>query len=108
MPEVKQAGVAIHAIAIGNFSSMDHDELRNRSRVLSEGTRDSGGQRISLLSEISVQQTLERLGRELSSQYKVVYGRPESLIPPEKIQVSAKRPGITMRGTLERGTGTTK
>ncbi|PYR75441.1 MAG: hypothetical protein DMF87_20485 [Acidobacteria bacterium] len=108
MPEVKQAGAAIHAIAIGNFASLDHDELRNRSRVLSEGTRDSGGQRISLLSEISVQQTLDRLGRELSSQYKVVYGRPESLIPPEKIQVSAKRPGITMRGALERGRGTTK
>ena len=108
MPEVKQAGAAIHAIAIGNFSSVDHDELRNRSRVLSEGTRDSGGQRISLLSEISVQQTLDRLGRELSSQYKVVYGRPDSLIPPDRIQVSAKRPGITMRGTLERGTGTTK
>ena len=108
MPEVKKAGAAIHAVAVGNFASADHDELRNRSRVLSDGTRDTGGQRISLLSEISVQQALDRLGRELSSQYKVVYGRPESLIPPEKIQVSAKRPGITMRGTLERGTGTTK
>ena len=108
MPEVKRAGAAIHAIAIGNFSSTSHDELRNRSRVLSDGTRETGGQRISLLSEISVQQALDRLGRELSSQYKVVYGRPESLIPPEKIEVSARRPGITMRGTLERGTGTTK
>ncbi len=108
MPEVKQAGAAIHAIAIGNFSSTDHDELRNRARILAEGTRNTGGQRISLLSEISVQQALDRLGRELSSQYKVVYGRPESLIPPEKIEVSARRPGITMRGAPERGTGTTK
>jgi Ca-activated chloride channel family protein len=108
MPEVKQAGAAIHAIAIGHFASTDHDELRNRSRILSDGTRESGGQRISLLSEISVQQALDRLGRELSSQYKVVYGRPDSLIPPDKIQVSARRPGVTMRGTLERGTGTTK
>jgi len=108
MPEVKRAGAAIHAIAVGNFSSTSHDELRNRSRVLSDGTRETGGQRISLLSEISVQQALDRLGRELSSQYKVVYGRPESLIPPEKIEVSARRPAITMRGTLERGTGTTK
>jgi VWFA-related protein len=108
MPEVKRAGAAIHAIAIGNFSSTDHDELRNRARILAEGTRNTGGQRISLLSEISVQQALDRLGRELSSQYKVVYGRPESLIPPEKIEVSARRPGITMRGAPERGTGTTK
>jgi hypothetical protein len=63
----------------------------------------SGGQRVTLLVASAVQQALERLGRELSSQYKVVYGRPDSLIPPEKIEVSARRPGVTMRGTLERG-----
>jgi hypothetical protein len=55
-----------------------------------------------------VQQALERLGRELLSQYKVVYGRPDSLIPPEKIEVSARRSGVTMRGTLERGIGNAK
>ena len=108
MPEVKKAGAAIHAVTVGNFMSSDTDELRNRSRVLAEGTKDTGGQRVNLLTPMAVQSSLERLGRELSSQYKVVYGRPESLIPPEKIEVSARRPGLTMRGTLERGTGTTK
>jgi VWFA-related protein len=108
MDEVKQAGAAIHAITVGDFGATDDEELRNRARVLSEGTRTSGGQRVNLLTPMSVQQTLERLGRELSAQYKVVYGRPESLIPPEKIEVSARRPGVTMRGTLERGTGTSK
>lgn len=108
MDEVKQAGAAIHAITVGDFGATDDEELRNRGRVLAEGTRASGGQRLNLLTPMSVQQTLERLGRELSSQYKVVYGRPESLIPPGKIDVSARRPGVTMRGTPERGTGTTK
>ena len=108
MPEVKRAGAAIHAVTVGNFVSSDTDELRNRARMLAEGTKDTGGQRVNLLTPMAVQQTLARLGRELSSQYKVVYGRPESLIPPEKIDVSARRPELTMRGTLERGTGTTK
>ena len=108
MDEVKQAGVAIHAITVGDFGATDDEDLRNRARVLSEGTRTSGGQRVNLLTPMSVQQALERLGRELTAQYKVIYGRPESLIPPEKIEVSARRPGVTMRGTLERGTGTTK
>jgi Ca-activated chloride channel homolog len=106
--EVKQAGASIHAITIGMFAPADDDDLRNRSRVLSETTRVSGGQRVTLLVPSAVQQALERLGRELSSQYKVVYGRPDSLIPPEKIEVSARRPGVTMRGTLERGTGNAK
>ena len=65
-------------------------------------------QRVNLLTPISVQPTLERLARELSSQYKVVYGRPDSLIPPEKIEVTARRPEVTMRGTLERTTGSTR
>jgi VWFA-related protein len=106
MQEVKRASVAIHAVTVGNFNSTDHDELRNRGRVLSEGTRVSGGQRINLLTPISVQQALDRLARELSSQYKVVYGHPETLIPPTKFEVTARRPGITMRGAPARGTGT--
>jgi VWFA-related protein len=108
MEEVKRAGVAIHAVTVGNFNSTDDEELRNRARVLAEGTRTSGGQRVNLLTPIAVQQALDRLARELSSQYKVVYGHPESLIPPTKFEVSARRPGITMRGTPERGTGTSK
>jgi VWFA-related protein len=108
MEEVKRAAVAIHAVTVGNFNSTDDEELRNRGRVLAEGTRTSGGQRLNLLTPMAVQQTLDRLARELSSQYKVVYGHPESLIPPTKFDVSARRPGITMRGTPERGTGTSK
>jgi hypothetical protein len=108
MEEVKRAGVAIHAVTVGNFNSTDDEELRNRARVLAEGTRTSGGQRVNLLTPMAVQQALDRLARELSSQYKVVYGHPESLIPPTKFEVSARRPGITMRGTPERGTGTSK
>jgi len=108
MEEVKRAGVAIHAITVGNFNSTDDEELRNRGRVLAEGTRTSGGQRVNLLTPTAVQQALERLARELSSQYKVVYGHPESLIPPTKFEVNARRPGITMRGTPERGTGRSK
>ena len=107
-PEVRQASVAIHAVTIGNFASTNDDEFRNRGRLLSETTRVSGGQRINLLTPISVQPTLERLARELSSQYKVVYGRPDSLIPPEKIEVSGRRPEVTMRGTLERATGSAR
>jgi len=108
MEEVKRAGVAIHAITVGNFNSTDDEELRNRARVLAEGTRTSGGQRVNLLTPTAVQQALDRLARELSSQYKVVYGHPESLIPPTKFEVNARRPGITMRGTPERGTGRSK
>jgi hypothetical protein len=43
---------------------------------------------------------LKKLATELKSQYRVTYARPQTLIPPEVVTVSAARPGLTIRGTL--------
>ncbi len=98
-----RSGAGLHALTVGTFSVSDDDGIRNRALVLDEGTRASGGQRVTLLSSSAVPAALEKLAAELTSQYKVVYGRPESLIPPEKIQISAGRPGLTVRATPARG-----
>jgi VWFA-related protein len=96
------SGAALHAIVVGNLP-MGSTEERERAMAISQGTRDTGGQHVTLLAESAIEQTLQRLARELASQYKVVYGRPESLIPPEKIVVESPRAGVTMRGTPARG-----
>ena len=106
--ELGRAQVALHVISVGNFNQLDDDELRNRARMLAEGTTVTGGQRVNVLTPTAVQPALERLARELSSQYKVVFGRPESLIPPKRTDVSARRPGLILRGTLERASGRSK
>lgn len=106
--ELGRAQAALHVISVGNFTQLDDDELRNRARMLSEGTTVTGGQRVNVLTPTAVQPALERLARELSSQYKVVFGRPESLIPPKKTDARARRTGLTLRGTLERATGRPK
>ena len=36
---------------------------------------------------------LDRLADDLTQQYKVVYGRPGSLVPPKKIDISGQAPG---------------
>ena len=99
---LQQAGVALHAIVIGvlDFTSIPE---RERALVLDTGTRDTGGQHVTLLVDSAIDQALQKVARQLSSQYKVVYGRPESLIPPEKTEVTSGRPGVTMRGTPARG-----
>ena len=60
-------------------------------------------QRVSLLSAHGLDGAMEKLAKELRSQYKVVYSRPESLIPPDKVTVSAGKPGLTVRGAEARG-----
>src|SRR6185436_14549321 len=78
---ILQAGAALHAMTIGGFYSTDNNEERERAFVLDLGTRETGGQRVTLLADSAIGAALAKLARELSSQYKVVYGRPESLIP---------------------------
>ena len=99
---LKNSGAALHAIVIGNLT-MGSTEERERALTIDQGSRETGGQHVTLLAETAIEQALLKLARELSSQYKVVYGRPESLIPPEKIVVGTAREGVTMRGTPARG-----
>jgi VWFA-related protein len=99
---MQDAGVSLHAIVIGVLDFGTTEE-RERSLVMDQGSRQTGGQHVTLLTEMAVEQALVKLARQLSSQYKVVYGRPESLIPPEKTEVASARPGVTMRGTPARG-----
>ena len=101
---MQDAGVALHAIVIGVLD-FDTTEERERGLVMDQGSEQTGGQHVTLLTEIAVEQALTKLARQLSSQYKVVYGRPESLIPPDKIEVASGRAGVTMRGTPARGQG---
>jgi VWFA-related protein len=95
--------VALHMVTIGQFYHAEDHSTRERSFLLDAGPRGSGGQRISLLSPHGLDDALQRLARELSSQYKVVYGRPQSLITPERAEVSSARAGVTMRGARARG-----
>jgi VWFA-related protein len=100
---LQKAGAGLHAVTIGSFYYSEEHGIRERSFLLDAAPRLTGGQRITLLSPHGLDQALQRLARELSSQYKVVYGRPESLIPPERSEVSSARAGVTMRGTPARG-----
>jgi VWFA-related protein len=101
---LQKSRAALHLVTIGQFyHSEDPQGVRERSLMLDAGPRASGGQRITLLSPHGLDQAMQRLARELLSQYKVTYGRPQSLIPPEKTEVSSGRSGVTMRGTTARG-----
>jgi VWFA-related protein len=98
-----RAQASLHAVTIGQFTHTEEQGIRERSFLLDEGPRATGGLRVNLLAPTGLRDALPRVARQLSSQYKVVYGRPQSLIPPEKIEVASARPGLTMRGTPGRG-----
>jgi len=100
--EMVEAGAQLHLIGIGRFLHSEEHSTRERSFLLTEGPRGTGGSETTILASTGLDQAMQRLARELSSQYKVVYSRPESLIPPEKVDISSARADLTMRGSQAR------
>jgi VWFA-related protein len=101
---LRKARTAVHMVTIGQFPHSEEPQgTRERSLLLDLAPRETGGQRISLLSSHGLDPALQRLARELLAQYKVTYGRPESLVPPEQAEVSSGKAGVTMRGVPARG-----
>lgn len=100
---LKQAGASLHALTMGPFYHSDEHATRERSFLLDEGPRATGGQRVTLLAPNGLIPAAQRLARELSSQYKVVYGRPDSLFGFDELQITSAKAGVTVRGTPARG-----
>jgi VWFA-related protein len=101
--QIKAAGVAVHAVTLGQFRYDDERSMRERLLFLNAGPDASGGQRVMLLSPTGLAPALDRLAAELRAQYKVVYARPQSLVAPEKISIASARADVVMRGAPARG-----
>jgi VWFA-related protein len=94
---LKRSGATLHVLALGTPSASDADEMRNRNMVIADGTQLTGGRRDQVLAESGLSDRLLALADEITTQYVVTYLRPESLIPPEKLEVSVSKPNVTVR-----------
>ncbi len=96
---LEDSGTEFYALTLTDARADDNsDPVRNRNVVLDRGTRETGGRREILLSDMAIPGAMTSVADELLHQFKVTYGRPDSLIPPEKITVEAKNPAWTARG----------
>ncbi len=75
------------------------DGVRERELTFSEGTELSGGRRADLLTSMSLADTLKDLAGGLKRQYRLVYVRPQLLIPPDRIDVASRNPQLTVRAS---------
>jgi von Willebrand factor type A domain len=99
-----KGGAMMHALVLtGPGGAALNDEARNRASVLDLGPKASGGTRTDVLTSQAFDVKLQELAAILKSQHRVVYGRPQTLIPPEKIEVSATKPGQVASGGPARG-----
>ena len=97
LDELHKSGATLHVLSLGAPSGAISDEVRNKNMVVAQGTKETGGRREQLLSEMAIPAALTKLADELLNQYVVTYGRPEALVPPETLEVGVKKTGLTAR-----------
>jgi VWFA-related protein len=97
LKDLETSGATLHVLSVGMPSSSMADEMRNLNMVVAEGTKRTGGRRDQVMAASGLAEALPEVADELLHQYVVTYGRPDTLIPPEKIQVTVTRPGLTVR-----------
>lgn len=94
---IERSGAIFHALSIGSPSSSQTDEMRNRNMVIAEATERTGGRREQVLADSALPETMRELADELLNQYVVTYSRPDTLIPPQRIEVTSTRPDVKVR-----------
>jgi Ca-activated chloride channel family protein len=103
LQELERSGASLHVAALGQPSANLNDEMRNRNQVIAVGTERTGGRRDQVLALTGAAPELKQIANELLNQYVVTYGRPETLIPPQKIEVTVTKPGLTVRARTRTG-----
>lgn len=91
----REGGASLHVLTLGMGSGGADREI-----VVSRGTSETGGRNELVLSSMGLQPKAEQLATELSNQYRITYARPQRLIPPKDVEVSAKREDLRARGML--------
>jgi VWFA-related protein len=72
------------------------DSASNLAQVLGDGSKESGGRHEQVIGT-TMSQTVEQVATELLNQYAVAYAAPDGAKPDDKISVSSKRKGVTLR-----------
>jgi hypothetical protein len=104
LESLTKSGAMMSAIVFTHpSSSLSNDEARNRAFVLDRGPKDSGGVRFDVLTSLSYEGRMRELAAILKHQYRVVYARPDSLIPPERLEVDAANSSFAAYAAPARG-----
>ena len=100
LEQLRKSGAQLSVLMLGTPYVGANEEARSREIVINRGPDDSGGRREQVLTAIGLGSRLELLADQLTHQYRVTYSRPQKLIPPERVTISAKGTGHTARGAL--------
>ena len=100
LKDLRESHATLHSIVVTRRRlPILRDDIRERELTLSEGSAMTGGRRADLLTSMSLNDTLHGLANELKDQYRVTYVRPDSMIPPDRIDIGVRQPTLMVRAS---------
>ncbi len=85
-----------NAINRGVSNPLDLKARDERTQILQDATDKSGGENLQVLATTALATTFNDVASLLGSQYDITYARPESLVPPKRLNVTVSRPGTKL------------
>jgi VWFA-related protein len=111
LDELQKSGAALHVFAINSAAIRPTaavsrpgallEENMNLSEVLGDGPKQSGGKREEIVAAPGVVVGLQQLAEALRTQYAVSFSRSDPPKSGDKISISVKRSGLTVRAPMK-------
>lgn len=101
---LEDSGATLHVVTLTTPGRARFDDnARQRDTLFDRGVRRTGGTRRDVVASQSFPQALTQVAHVLRHQFRVVYARPQALIPPDTFEVTATAPGLAAYGGVARG-----
>jgi VWFA-related protein len=107
LDNLRQSGAALHVVVIVNTMLRPQantstpaallGENVNLSEVLGDGPKQSGGHVDEIIAAAGLAASLNQLAETLKHQYLIEYTLPDGVKPSDKLSVSVKRRGVSLR-----------
>ena len=89
---LRESGVVLWTVVLqGRTAPLFSSEVRERAEVVTDVAVRSGGLSRTVLSQQAVPRALADVASLLASTYRITYGRPDTLVPPEELEVTVRR-----------------
>ena len=107
LDQLRKSGATLHVFSVESSAlrstvaaANPRDLLQENmhlNRVLGDGPKQSGGRHQSIVASTGFLVGLQNLAAELTAQYRITYTLPPGAKRAEKLNVSVKRKGLTVR-----------
>ena len=107
LDKLRMSGASLNVIMVVNTALRSQQptnsagallgENMNLNEVIGDGPKQSGGHRDEIIAAAGITTGLEQLAEVLKRQYVIEYTLPDGVKPSDRVNVTVKRKGVTLR-----------